>query len=119
MPLLYYLSTTHSTPGVQLLPEQGSALPLSLVNLLALPPSPGSLLPAPCLTLTPSQPAVSACHSLSSETCLSMCLPPPPHLTLSLTPPGWWPIMEPRPATPCQHRQGAGSGAQATQELKQ
>lgn len=64
---------------------------------LTVPPSPGPSCPALCLTLTPSQPAVSARRRLSSETCLSMCLPPPPHLTLSLTPPGWWPRMEPRP----------------------
>lgn len=57
--------------------QNESALPLSLVNLLALPPP--RVPPARAVSNpNPSQPAVSACHSLSSETCLSMCLPPHP-----------------------------------------
>lgn len=119
VPLLYCLSTTHSTPGVQLLPRTGRhPAPEPSESPRTVSPSPGPSCPVLCLTLTPSQPAVSAHRRLGSETCLSLCLPPPPHLTLSLTPPGWWPRMEPRPAIPHQHRQGTGSGAQATQELK-
>lgn len=72
------LNATTVPRGVQLSPGTGRSParpPPQLAEsiLTASSPSCGAL----CLTLTPSQPAVSVHHS-HSETCLSMCLPPLP-----------------------------------------
>lgn len=67
----------HCTPRSAAVPrhreEPCPPPPLAESILTASSPSCGAL----CLTLTPSQPAVSVHHS-HSETCLSMCLPPLP-----------------------------------------
>lgn len=67
----------HCTPRSAAVPrhreEPCPPAPLAESILTASSPSCGAL----CLTLTPSQPAVSVHHS-HSETCLSMCLPPLP-----------------------------------------
>lgn len=68
----------HCTPRSAAVPrhrEEPCPPPPQLAEsiLTASSPSCGAL----CLTLTPSQPAVSVHHS-HSETCLSMCLPPLP-----------------------------------------